>query len=115
MAIGIYFAPESFSTAQYDQCIALLRKAGAAHPKGRTYHASFGPSDKLMIFDVWASQAAFDKFGRTLMPILQQLGLDPGKPEIMPIHKVIVPPTASSKTKKRAVAKPARRKGAKKR
>jgi len=25
------------------------------------------------------------------MPILQQLGIDPGQPSVMPMHKVIVP------------------------
>ena len=44
-----------------------------------------------MVFDVWTSQAAFDKFGKTLMPILQQIGLDPGQPSVMEMHKVIVP------------------------
>jgi hypothetical protein len=44
-----------------------------------------------MVFDVWTSQAAFDKFGKTLMPILEQLGIDPGQPTVMPVHKVIVP------------------------
>ena len=31
-----------------------------------------------MVFDVWTSQEAFDRFAKTLMPILQQLGVDPG-------------------------------------
>src|SRR6185436_12972484 len=90
MAIGIYFAPAAMSAAQYDECITRLRKAGAGHPPGRSYHASFGAKDKLMVFDVWTSQAAFDKFGKTLMPILQSLGIE-GQPVIMPVHKVIVP------------------------
>jgi hypothetical protein len=70
MAIGIYFSPAAMSAAKYDECIKLLRKAGAGNPAGRSYHAAFGPKDKLMVFDVWTSQAAFDKFGKTLMPIL---------------------------------------------
>src|SRR4030095_16668940 len=91
MAIGIYFAPAAMSAEKYDECIKLLQKAGAGHPSGRSYHASFGPKDKLMVFDVWTSQAAFDKFGKTLIPILQSLGVDPGEPQIMPINKVIMP------------------------
>src|ERR1700704_1278823 len=91
MAIGIYFSPAAMSAAKYDECIKLLKKAGAGNPAGRSYHASFGPADKLMVFDVWTSQAAFDKFGKTLARILQQLGIDPGQPSVMPIHKVIVP------------------------
>jgi hypothetical protein len=107
MAIGVYFAPGAMSAEKYNECIKALRKAGAGNPLGRSYHAAFGPKDKLMVFDVWTSQAAFDKFGKTLMPILQQVGLDPGPPNIMPMHKVIVP---APKVARRKSAKMARRK-----
>ena len=96
MAIGIYFAPAAMSSEKYDECIRLLKKAGAGNPPARSYHAAFGPKDTLMVFDVWTSQAAFDKFGKTLMPILQQIGIDLGQPNVMPVHKVIVP--AAKKT-----------------
>ena len=110
MAIGIYFAPQAMTSEKYDECIKLLRKAGAGNPSGRSYHASFGPKDKLMVFDVWTSQAAFDRFGKTLMPIMQGLGLDPGQPSIMPMHKVILPaPRVASRGKKRVKAASARR------
>ena len=109
MAIGIYFSPAAMSAAQYDQCMILLRKAGAGNPTGRLYHASFGPKDKLMVFDVWTSQAAFDKFGKTLMPVLQQLGLDPGQPSVMEMHKVVVPARKAAATKKPAKKKTALR------
>jgi hypothetical protein len=105
MAIGVYFSPAAMSAAKYDECIALLRQAGAGHPSGRSYHACFGSSDKLSVFDVWTSQAAFDKFGKTLMPILQQIGLDTGPPQIVPIHKVLTRPKAAPAKKKRAPAK----------
>ena len=110
MAIGIYFAPAAMSAAKYDECIKLLRKAGAGSPAGRSYHAAFGPKDNLMVFDVWTSQAAFDKFGKTLMPILQQLGIDLGQPNVMPVHKVIIPAAKVASPKKRAKVASARRK-----
>jgi hypothetical protein len=69
----------------------IVEKGWGGNPAGRSYHTAFGPKDKLMVFEVWTSQAAFDKFGKTLMPILQQLGIDPGAPTVMPVHKVIVP------------------------
>jgi hypothetical protein len=96
------------SAAQYDECIKLLKKAGAGNPAGRSYHAALGAKDKLMVFDVWTSQAAFDKFGKTLMPILQQLGIDTGPPAVMPVHKVIVP-TAKATSPKKQVKVSARR------
>jgi hypothetical protein len=91
MAIGIYFNPPAFTAEKYDECIKLLKKAGVGNPAGRSYHAAFGPKDKLMVFDVWTSQAAFDKFSKKLLPILQQLGVDGGKPTVMPVHKIILP------------------------
>ena len=102
MAIGIYFSPAAMSAAKYDECIKLLKKAGAGNPTGRSYHAAFGTNDKLMVFDVWTSQAAFDRFGKTLMPILQQLGIDAGQPTVMPVHKVIAPPVTSPRKQAKA-------------
>ena len=97
MALGIYFALSGMSADKYNECIKQLKQVGAAHPAGRSYHASFGSSDKLMVFDVWTSQAAFDRFGKTLMPILQQLGVDPGQPSVMEIHKIFTPPVTRPK------------------
>jgi hypothetical protein len=109
MAIGVYFAPPAMSAEQYGECLKALKKAGAGHPAGRSYHASFGPKDMLLVFDVWTSQAAFDKFGKTLMPILQSLGLDSGQPQVMPVNKVIVPPARrASPARKKAGAKKAK-------
>jgi hypothetical protein len=103
MAIGIYFAPSSMTTGQYGEIVQRLKKAGAGHPKGRRYHACFGEPDKLQVFDVWDSQASFDKFGETLMPILTEMGVATAQPVVMPVHNVIVPP-------KKAAPKPAARK-----
>jgi hypothetical protein len=113
MAVGIYVALTGMTADKYKESSQLLKQAGAAHPPGRTFHAVFGPSDKLMVFDVWSSQAAFDKFGKTLLPILQQLGIDPGQPSVTEIHKVIRPPAKRPKTKKRASAKRAKRRAKK--
>jgi hypothetical protein len=113
MAVGIYVALTGMTSEKYSECSKRLKQAGAAHPPGRSYHTAFGPPDKLMVFDVWSSQAAFDKFGKTLLPILQQLGVDPGQPSVAEIHKVVKPPVAHKK-KKRAATK-VKRRGAKKR
>ena len=90
MALGFYFAPKPpMSAQQYNECIKRLKKAGAGHPRGRVYHASFGTADNLAVFDVWTNQAAFDKFGKTLMPILAEVGVDPGAPDFIETHNII--------------------------
>jgi hypothetical protein len=57
-----------------------------------------------MVFDVWTSQKAFDRFGKTLMPILAEIGLDTGQPQVMDVHKVIVPAPKAAVAKKRKKA-----------
>ncbi len=89
MSIGVYFAPKAFTIQQYDACLEKLAEAGAGAPEGRTLHTCFGGDEAVMVFDVWDSQDAFERFGATLHPILTELGVDPGAPQIMPIHNVI--------------------------
>jgi hypothetical protein len=90
MAIGVYFNPPSMNAQQYDNTIKRLDEAGAGSPKGRLYHACFGKDGNLQVFDIWDSQESFDAFGQVLMPILAEIGLDPGTPMIEPVHNTIV-------------------------
>jgi hypothetical protein len=117
----MYFSPATMSAAKYDECIARLTKAGALHPVGRTYHVCLRTGDQVQVFDVWDSQAEFDAFGATLLPILQSLGVDPGQPMVSPVHKVITPPAmarratsrrAKAASKKKTAKKPRAKKGA---
>jgi hypothetical protein len=89
MAISIYVNPASLTAAQYDDIAGRLDVAGAGKPAGRLYHACFGSGDKLQIFEIWESQQASDKFRETLMPILQEVGLDPGQLMVEPVHNLI--------------------------
>jgi hypothetical protein len=89
MALGFYFAPGSFTKAQYDEAIRRLDAADAGAPEGRAYHVAMETNGVIQVFDVWESQAAFEAFGKTLMPILSELGVDPGEPMVSPVHNVI--------------------------
>ncbi len=89
MPIAIYFHPKSLSTAQYDEAISELDAAGAGHPAGRIHHSCFGPDHDLMVYEVWESQQAFEDYGTVLMPILHKAGIDPGTPDLMPVHNLV--------------------------
>jgi hypothetical protein len=54
-----------------------------------------------MVFDGSTSQAAFEKFGKTLMPVLQRLGIDVGRPGVMRMHKVILPAKKKAPARRR--------------
>jgi hypothetical protein len=90
MALGIYFKPQSFPKDVYDEGVRRLEQAGAGAPAGRIYHFAWEGQDGIEVFDIWESQEAFDKFGETLVPIMTELGADPGEPAIFEIHNTIV-------------------------
>jgi hypothetical protein len=89
MAITVIFTPRSMNAAQYDEVIQRLEMAGAGAPPGRIYHACFGSESNMRVVDVWESPESFGIFGQTLMPILHELGLDPGQPDIAEVHNII--------------------------
>jgi hypothetical protein len=88
MAVGIYMQ-NNISPAQYDEAIRKLNGAGAGEPKGRLYHAAFLEGEKVSVFDIWESQADFEAFGATLVPILNELGVELGEPAISQVHNII--------------------------
>ena len=89
MAIAVLFSPVSMNATQYDECIKQLEQAGAGRPSGRLHHVCYGDTDNLHVFDVFDSMESFEKFGQTLMPILQAIGIDAGPPVIQEIHNTI--------------------------
>ena len=89
MAIGVYFHPQEMKSEQYDRVVKKLEEAGAGSPPGRMFHCSFEVAGALHVFDVWESQESFEQFGQTLVPILENEGVDPGQPSISPIHNIV--------------------------
>jgi hypothetical protein len=89
MALGFYFGPTGFGPQQYDEVIKRLDAAGAGAPKGRLNHFALETNGEIQVFDVWESQEAFEAFGATLLPIMAELGADPGQPMVARVHNVI--------------------------
>jgi hypothetical protein len=89
MALGMYFTPSSFTPARYDDAIKRLEKAGAGSPPGRLYHVAMEADGLIQVFDVWESEASFQAFGKTLLPIMKDVGADPGQPQASPVHNMI--------------------------
>ena len=89
MALGLFFTPSSFTPAAYDDALRRLEAAGAGAPAGRLYHFALENDGLIQVFDVWESQESFEAFGATLLPIMAELGADPGQPMISPVHNII--------------------------
>ena len=84
-----YMSASPNRSAQVDTAPRATDAAGQGKPKGRSHHSTFGPEDRLMVYDVWDSQEDFDAFGQALMPILAELGVDPDQPDVMPGHNIV--------------------------
>ncbi len=89
MALGMYFTPSSFTAKGYDEVISRLEAVGAGAPAGRLYHVALEAGGQIQLFDIWDSAEAFQAFGETLVPILAELGIDPGEPQVSPVHNII--------------------------
>ena len=84
------FAPTSnVTTEQYDETIRRLEKSGDWLPEGLEYHVAFKSDGKFRVSEIWDSREQFDAFGERLMPVLKDVGIEPGKPEMLEIHNII--------------------------
>jgi hypothetical protein len=88
MAIAVYFHPNGMTLEKFEETHRRLAELGQAEPEGRIHHSCFGQDGDLMVYDIWESPESFEAFGATLIPILGELGIDPGEPAIMAIHRL---------------------------
>lgn len=89
MAVVLRVVPPGMTAAKYDEVVRRLEQAGAGSPAGRLYHVCFGDRENLRVSDIWDSQESFERFGQTLRPILEDLGIDSGQPEIIEVYNII--------------------------
>lgn len=90
MSVLIRFTPTSATTTeQYDETIRRLQEAGDFPPEGMDYHVCFLSDGNVRVSEIWDSQEQLDAFGERLMPLLAEVGIDPGTPEVLEIHNVI--------------------------
>jgi hypothetical protein len=89
MSILIRFAPASLTAEQYDESVRRLQGNGPWPPDGLDYHVCFGSEGKLRVSEIWDSREQLDAFGERLMPVLAEVGIEPGEPELMDIHNIV--------------------------
>ena len=89
MSVLIRFAPASLTVAQYDESLRHLEAAGYFPPDGLDYHVCFGTNGSLKVSEIWDSIEQLEAFRARLMPILADVGIEPGVPEILEIHNVV--------------------------
>jgi len=90
MSILVRFTNTSpTTTEQYDQSVQRLRQVGDFPPDGMEYHVCFLQDGNVRVSEIWDSREQLNAFGERLMPVLQEVGIDPGEPELLEIHNII--------------------------
>jgi hypothetical protein len=83
------FTPTNVTTQQYDESLRRLKDGGDWPPDGLEYHVAFGSPSNLRVSEIWDSQEQFEEFGKRLMPLLADIGIEPGEPELLEIHNIV--------------------------
>lgn len=89
MSVLIRFAPATLTAAQYDESVRKLEAAGVFPPDGLDYHVCFGSEGSLRVSEIWDTREQLEAFGQKLMPILAEVGIEPGEPEVVEIHNIV--------------------------
>jgi hypothetical protein len=89
MSIVVRFTPTSLTAEQYDESVRRLTEVGAFPPEGMDYHVCFGTDGNLRVSEIYDSREQFEAFGERLMPILADIGIEPGEPEVFDVHNIV--------------------------
>ena len=89
MSIVVRFHPTGMTKQQYDEEDGKLREAEVWPPDGMDYHVCFGQDGDLRVSEIWDSREQWEEFGKRLMPLLTEIGIEPGEPELLAIHNIV--------------------------
>jgi hypothetical protein len=89
VSLVIRFSPPSLTAEQYDEVVRRLTDKGVFPADGLDYELCFGSDDNLKVSQVWDTQEQLDAFGASLRPILAEMNINPGEPEVLEVHNII--------------------------
>jgi hypothetical protein len=89
MSIVVRFDPSSIDKEKYDESVRRLEESGNNEPDGRDYHVCFTVDGEIKVSEIWDSREKFEAYGETLMPVLADMGIEPGEPKVLEVHNVI--------------------------
>ena len=95
MAVVAVFQSPSLTQEKYEQSVVRVSggksrmEAPSDWPvEGLLAHIAGDGENGFRVIDVWESEEAFNRFGETLMPILEEVGVE-GRPEVYPAHTFV--------------------------
>ena len=91
MAIAVKFEDPPTTREKYDEARRHLEEAGDWPAPGLVFHAACGASEVEAVLEIWESSEAFEAFGSKLMPLLEEVGIDAGEPQVWDVYKMDKP------------------------
>jgi hypothetical protein len=91
MAVAVRFSQEPTAREKYDEVRTRLEQRGDWPAPGLVFHAAYGGSQVEGVFEVWESREALEQFGSKLMPLLDEVGINAGQPEVKDVYKMDKP------------------------
>ena len=95
MPVVVVMQVPSFTAERYEEVVRRLTdgKSRLESPadwpvEGLLSHAAGEGESGFRVVDVWESEEAFARFGETLMPIMESIGVE-GEPEVYPAHTFV--------------------------
>jgi hypothetical protein len=95
VAVVVVFEGPALTQQKYEESVRRLTggKSRVESPEdwpveGLLAHIAGEGEHGFRVVDVWDSEESFSRFGETLIPILQELGVD-GQPEVYPAHSFV--------------------------
>jgi hypothetical protein len=95
MAVVAVFQGPSLTQDNYEEAVRRLTggKSRMESPsdwpvEGLRVHVAGEGAQGFRVLDVWDSEEAFNRFGETLLPILQEIGVDVS-PDLYPAHAFV--------------------------
>jgi len=95
MPVMMVHTDPTLTQERYDQAVRRLTGGRVRFEsrddwpvEGLLSHAAGESPDGFIVVDVWESEEAFARFGETLGPILQELGVA-GPPVLFPAHAFV--------------------------
>ena len=89
MSVLARFAPPSISAEKYDELVSLIYSKGVHPAEGHELEVCYGSGDQMKVSVLFDTIEQLEAFGNKIKPLFEEIGFDPGEPEIVNVHKVI--------------------------
>ena len=90
MSIVVRFQPAGLTREQHDRVTQRLEAGGNWPAPGLQVHVTFGDDGNLLVSEIWESEDQMRAFGETLMPILQDEGVQmAAEPQVFAVHDLV--------------------------